>query len=411
MEEVGHRTFGVVYRAVDKETCEVVAVKKLMTNLNQAMPQQEKPFSETAIRYLCFQILQDLAYMHHKGYFHRDLKPDNLLVNNDAIKIADLGSARSVSSSLATPIGGMMATRRETRIEDQKEAKPPLPRPKDIKMGVIIGRGTERLGLYHVDEVTRSGTVILSHGIAEQEAWLWHRRLGHPSTGYLHALFPKLFPSNYTPVEQNEHMKEQENFPTHEDTSETYALPPIANRGVPLKRHGVLFKQNGHLETQLYTDAYWAGDKGDPRSTSGYFTLVGGNLVTWRSKKQKVVALSSAEVEFRGIGRGITEVLWIPKLITEIGYPPQEPSKVMSDNKAAIQILENLVQHDRTKNIEIDRHFIKEKLEAEIITLLFVWSQDQVIDILTEAVNERTLHECLGKLNFGNLTIKLEGEC
>ncbi|GJT04421.1 putative RNA-directed DNA polymerase [Tanacetum coccineum] len=100
--------------------------------------------------------------------------------------------------------------------------------------------------------------------------------------------------------------------------------------------HGVLFKQNGHLETQLYTDADWAGDKGDRRSTSGYLTLVGGNLVTWRSKKQKVVALSSAEAEFRGIARGITEVLWIRKLLTEIGYPPQEPSKVMSDNKAAI---------------------------------------------------------------------------
>jgi len=59
---------------------------------------------------------------------------------------------------------------------------------------------------------------------------------------------------------------------------------------------------------------------------SGYFTLVGGNLVTWRSKKQKVVALSSAEVEFQGIAKGITEVLWIKKLITEIGFPPQLPS-------------------------------------------------------------------------------------
>ncbi|GJZ66539.1 putative ribonuclease H-like domain-containing protein [Tanacetum coccineum] len=88
--------------------------------------------------------------------------------------------------------------------------------------------------------------------------------------------------------------------------------------------------------TQLYTDADSAGDKGDRRSTSGYLTLVGGNLVTWRSKKQKVVALSSVEAKFRGIARGITEVLWIRKLLTEIGYPPQEPSKVMSDNKAAI---------------------------------------------------------------------------
>ncbi|KAM0001536.1 putative RNA-directed DNA polymerase [Helianthus debilis subsp. tardiflorus] len=61
------------------------------------------------------------------------------------------------------------------------------------------------------------------------------------------------------------------------------------------------------------TDRDWAGDKGDRRSTSGYFTLVGGNLVTWRSKKQKVVALSSAEAEFRGIARGLTEVLWAAK--------------------------------------------------------------------------------------------------
>ncbi|KAJ0520490.1 putative RNA-directed DNA polymerase [Helianthus annuus] len=175
--------------------------------------------------------------------------------------------------------------------------------------------------------------------------------------------------------------------------------------------HGILFKPNGHLETQLYTDADWAGDKGDRRSTSGYFTLVGGNLVTWRSKKQKVVALSSAEAEFRGIARGVTEVLWIRRLLTEIGYPPQETSKIWSDNEAAIQISENPVQHDRTKHIEVDRHFIKEKLEAGIITLPFVRSEDQLADILTKAVNERILHKCLSKLNFGDPTIQLEGEC
>ncbi|KAD4385217.1 hypothetical protein E3N88_25385 [Mikania micrantha] len=65
--------------------------------------------------------------------------------------------------------------------------------------------------------------------------------------------------------------------------------------------HGVIFKSNGHLGIQSYTDADWAGDKENRRSTSGYLTLVGGNLVTWRSKKQKVVALSIAEAEFRGI--------------------------------------------------------------------------------------------------------------
>lgn len=57
---------------------------------------------------------------------------------------------------------------------------------------------------------------------------------------------------------------------------------------------GILFRKNDHLSIQGYTDADWAGSPGDRRSTSGYFTLVGGNLVTWKSKKQKVVALSSA---------------------------------------------------------------------------------------------------------------------
>ncbi|KAJ0615698.1 putative RNA-directed DNA polymerase [Helianthus annuus] len=180
-------------------------------------------------------------------------------------------------------------------------------------------------------------------------------------------------------------------------------------KGTP--NHGVLFKSNGHLEIQAYTDADWAGDKGNRRSTSGYFTLVGGNLVTWRSKKQKVVALSSAEAEFRGIARGLAEILWIKKLLTELGFPPKGTSRMMCDNEAAIQISENPVQHDRTKHVEIDRHFIKEKLEAGIIELPFVRSEDQLADILTKAVNGRIFNHCLGKLSFGDPTTQLEGEC
>ncbi|KAJ0503054.1 putative RNA-directed DNA polymerase [Helianthus annuus] len=175
--------------------------------------------------------------------------------------------------------------------------------------------------------------------------------------------------------------------------------------------HGVLFQQNNHLKVQLYTDADWAGDKDDGRSTSGYFTLVGGNLVTWKSKKQKVVALSSAEAEFRGIARGVTEVLWIRRLLTEIGFPQTEASRIMCDNKAAIQISENPVQHDRTKHVEVDRHIIKEKLEAKIIELPFVRSEDQLADILTKAVNGKVFNSCLDKLSIGNPTTQLEGEC
>ncbi|XP_072060390.1 secreted RxLR effector protein 161-like [Arachis hypogaea] len=114
---------------------------------------------------------------------------------------------------------------------------------------------------------------------------------------------------------------------------------------------GIIFKKNGHLKVETYTDADWAGNPNDRRSIAGYFTLVGGNLVTWKSKKQTVVALSSAEAEFRGIVKGIAEVLWIRKLMTEIGFPPQLPSQLKCDNKVAISILENFVQHDIEQNM------------------------------------------------------------
>ncbi|GJR11591.1 hypothetical protein Tco_0794243 [Tanacetum coccineum] len=95
----------------------------------------------------------------------------------------------------------------------------------------------------------------------------------------------------------------------------------------------------------------------------------------------------------------------------ELRFPPKESIRIMSDNKAAIQISENPVQHDRTKHVEVGRHFIKEKLEAGIIKLPFVKSKDQLVDILTKAVGMVILHKCLNKLNFGDPTIQLEGEC
>ena len=72
---------------------------------------------------------------------------------------------------------------------------------------------------------------------------------------------------------------------------------------------GILFKANKHLDLVAFTDADWAGDQDDRKSTSAYFTLLGGNLVTWKSKKQKVVALSGVEAEFRGIAKGVIEIL------------------------------------------------------------------------------------------------------
>ena len=175
--------------------------------------------------------------------------------------------------------------------------------------------------------------------------------------------------------------------------------------------YGVLLRKNDDLEVDGYTDADWASNPIDRKSTGGYFTFVGGNLVTWKSKKQKVVALSSAEAEFRGIKSDLTEIMWLRRLLTEIGLPPKHKSQLFCDNKAAISITENPFQHDRTKHVEVDRHFIKEKIEGGIIEFPFVRSEDQLADILTKAVNPKMFKEVLSKLSIGYAVAQLEGEC
>ena len=103
-------------------------------------------------------------------------------------------------------------------------------------------------------------------------------------------------------------------------------------------RKGLLFSKNGISNIEGYTNSDWAGDQTTRRSTSGYFNFVEGNLVTWKSKKQKVIARSSAEAEFRGMAHGVCELLWIRNILRDLGIEYATPMNLYCDNKAAIQI-------------------------------------------------------------------------
>lgn len=166
---------------------------------------------------------------------------------------------------------------------------------------------------------------------------------------------------------------------------------------------GLLFKKGGELTVEAYTDADWAGSVTDRRSTSGWCTLVGGNLVTWRSKKQSVVARSSAEAEYRAVAQGMCELLWLRRLLDELKVIPVTPMKLYCDSKAAISIANNPVQHDRTKHIEIDRHFIKEKLEEGIICTPYVPTKEQLADVFTKGLTKTTFESLTDKLGLCNI--------
>jgi len=136
------------------------------------------------------------------------------------------------------------------------------------------------------------------------------------------------------------------------------------------------------------------------KSTSGYFTFVGGNLVMWRSKKQKVVARSSADSELRGMVQGVCELLWIKRILRDLGIRLTKPMKLSCDNQAAVKIANNPVHHDRTKHVEVDRHFMKDHLERKTVELPLVPSKDQLADVLTKAVCGRIFHSSLDKLGM-----------
>ena len=162
---------------------------------------------------------------------------------------------------------------------------------------------------------------------------------------------------------------------------------------------GLLFSKHGNTDILGYSDSDWAG-KGDRRSTSGYLTFVGGNLVTWKSKKQKVVSLSSAEAEYRAMVKGICELLWLKRLMGELGFSSEKPMKLFCDNQSAIKIAENPVQHDRTKHVEIDRNFIYEKLENKEIEVPYVSTKGQLADMLTKALSNSAFSNSLVKLGI-----------
>ena len=109
---------------------------------------------------------------------------------------------------------------------------------------------------------------------------------------------------------------------------------------------GILYRNHGHTHIECFSDADWAGAKMDRRSTIGSCVFVGGNLVSWKSKKQNVVSRSSAESEYKAMAQSTCEIMWVYQFLTEIGINMLLLAKLWCDNKATLHIASNLVFHE-----------------------------------------------------------------
>ena len=134
-----------------------------------------------------------------------------------------------------------------------------------------------------------------------------------------------------------------------------------------------------------FSDADWGGDLDDRRSTTGNLFLLAGGAVSWLSKKQAVVALSTTEAEYVALSLAAQEATWLQKLLTDLQMPT-EPIVIKEDNHGALALSRNPIVHSRTKHIDIRFHFIRKALEDGIVDVAYCPTSEMVADILTKPI-------------------------
>lgn len=144
----------------------------------------------------------------------------------------------------------------------------------------------------------------------------------------------------------------------------------------------------GSLKLMGYSDANWGGDKDTRRSTTGYMFKLGGGAVSWNSKRQPTVALSTTEAEYMALTQCTKEAVWLKRLLCDLHYHQVGPIEILEDNQGCMALAKNPVSHARTKHIDIQHHFIREKVQSGEVELRYCRSAQMPADLLTKALTK-----------------------
>ncbi|XP_026429814.1 uncharacterized protein LOC113326268 [Papaver somniferum] len=150
---------------------------------------------------------------------------------------------------------------------------------------------------------------------------------------------------------------------------------------------GITLSSTGNFsELVAYCDSDWSGRPDTRKSTSGYCVFVGGNLVSWSSKKQHTISRSSTEAEYWGLANVATEILWLSYLFEELFVYLFIPCKLYCDNMGAGSLTENPIFHARTKHIEVDYHMIRDLVKSDFLKVSYIHTLSQIADLFTKGL-------------------------
>ena len=175
--------------------------------------------------------------------------------------------------------------------------------------------------------------------------------------------------------------------------------------------HGLHLPVSRSLDIIAYSDADWAGCPDTRRSTSGYCVYLGDALVSWSSKRQPTVSRSSAEAEYRAIANAVSECCWLRQLLGELSVPVDKAALVYCDNISSVYMASNPVHHRRTKHIELDIHFVREKVAVGDVRVLHVPTGQQFADIMTKGLPSSVFQEFRSSLGISPTDATTAGGC
>jgi len=150
--------------------------------------------------------------------------------------------------------------------------------------------------------------------------------------------------------------------------------------------HTLCFDGNELRELTGFVDADWAANINDRHSISGYIFMLSSCMISWSSKKQGSVALSSTEAEYIAGTHTVKEAIWLHTLLSELGELQDAPTTLLTDNQSAIAITKNPAYHTRTKHIKVQHHFLWEKYMSRELNLEYIPIGNQVTDVLTKGL-------------------------